>query len=383
MKFILPKSTLEKAMAQIDAIVPGRDTQTLLSNVLIGIEKEKVRITASDMESTVRISIDAEDTETGELIVRAKKLSEIARQINSEKVVFSSEVDEEAEGADEGAVYRVRLEGSGKMAAKFRMAGSDRSHFPEMTEIGADKLSKIPSDILSEMIAKTVYSISQEDNRYIYNGLYFQADGNKLTIVGTDGRRLAAVSRTVPEPISIGSAEAGDIVVHAKAIRELVKIMESGEDVSIGVEQRDVFFQVDQAELSSRLLEGKFPDYKKVIPGTSEIDFEINREDLSDAIRQIMVMTEQPSYQVRLSLSSAGVELSANTPDVGAAEITLPVQGLDQELVIGFNANYLMDILKNLDCEMVRLKFIDPAKPIVVEDTGDDQFVSLVMPMKI
>lgn len=384
MKFSVEKGTLEKAMMQLDAIVPGRDTQTLLSNVLVSIQETVIKVTASDMESTVRISMDAGETQPGELIVKAKKLFEIARQLNSKEIFFEATKPEEEEvSEEEGLRYLVRVKGKDERAAKFRMTGSDRSHFPELNEISSDRLSMIPADILSEMLEKTFFSISQEDNRYIYNGIYFKADGKRLTLVGTDGRRLAAVTRSLPNPIDLGANDNGDIVVHAKAIRELQKIIEGDEEIEIGVEQRDIFFRIGQAELSSRLLEGKFPDYKKVIPETAEFNFEISRDIFIDAIRQVMVMTEQPSYQIKMAISGEGVVMNANTPDVGEAEISLPVKVEGADMEIGFNANYFMDILKNLQADVIRLKFTDPTKPIVFEDPQDADFVALVMPMKI
>jgi DNA polymerase-3 subunit beta len=382
MKFTVNKNSLEKAMSQIDTIVPGRDTQTLLSNVLLTVSSDnKLRITASDMESTVRITLAVEDANPGELIIKAKKLSDIARQINSDTVIFEAEESEEQESEDEKQ-FRVKLEGRGGRSARFRMTGSDRSHFPEINEISPDKLSVIPADIISDMISKTFYSISHEDNRYIYNGLCLQAQGNNFTIVGTDGRRLAAITRMMPGAIDFKNGD-GDIVVHARAIRELQKIIDIESDVQVGVEQREIFFKAGNAELSSRLLEGKFPDFKKVIPATSSIHVDIDRDVLLDSIKQVMVMTEQPSFQVRLGLGNAESYLKANTPDMGEAEVELPVTIESENIEIGFNANYFLDILKAMNCSKVKLKLSDPAKPIVFEDTTDENFIALVMPMKI
>lgn len=381
MKFSVDKGALEKAMNQIDAIVPGRDTQTLLSNVLLSVtENKKVRITASDMESTVRITLDAEDTIPGELIIKARKLYEIAKQINAETVVFEAEVNEENTGEEKS--YRVKVEGIGGRAARFRMTASDRSHFPEINEIADEKLSQIPTDLLSEMINRTFHSISHEDNRYIYNGICFHVEANMLTLIGTDGRRLAAVTRPLPSAIQL-SGNDSDIVVHAKAIRELQKIMDLDEFIYIGVEQRDIFFKVGNAELSSRLLEGKFPDYKKVIPTEFLITMEVDRNILLDSIKQVMVMTEQPSFQVRMTMGKEGTYLMANTPEMGEAELALPVKPTDSALEIGFNANYFQDILRSIQCNKIRLQFNDPAKPIVFQDIDDDKYVALVMPMKI
>lgn len=233
------------------------------------------------------------------------------------------------------------------------------------------------------MINKTFFSISQEDNRYIYNGLCFHADGNKLTLIGTDGRRLAAVTREMPNPIALGNDETGDIVVHAKAIRELLRIIDADAEIHIGVEQRDIFFQVGDAELSSRLLEGKFPDYNKVIPKTSTIQIQVDREALLNSLRQVMVMTEPPSFQIRMTVTSGALQLKANTPEVGEAEISLPIDYSGDPLEIGFNSTYFTDILRNLSCKSLRLEFNDSTKPVVIHDLEDENYIALVMPMKI
>ncbi|MDH5719270.1 MAG: DNA polymerase III subunit beta [Spirochaetia bacterium] len=386
MKFKVTKNLIEKAMTRIEAIVPARDMQTLLSNVLLTIEKDKVSITASDMESTVRVYIDAEGSDSGELIVRAKKLSEIAKQLSSDDFIFNaqkSEIEEPIEDEEEIA-YQIQIEGSSQKAAKFRMTGSDRSHFPDINIIDEKKLSSVPTEVLSEMIEKTIYSISHEDNRYIYNGLFISSEGSKLTVVGTDGRRLAAVSRSIPNPVQLGSnEEEKDIVIHAKAIRELQRIIEGSSEIFLGVEKRDIFFRTPEAELSSRLLEGKFPDYRRVIPGEATITFSMEKNAFADALKQVMVMTEQPSHQIRLSVKKGSLDIMANTPDLGEAEIRLPIDYNGEDLDIGFNALYIVDIIKSLDCEKIQIELNDASKPIVIKDPDDPEFIALVMPMKI
>lgn len=385
MKFQTGKELIEKAMTRIDTIVPARETMTLLSNVFLTIEKDKLSVTASDMESTVRISLPAQDTEPGEIIVRARKLSEIARQLRSDQIIFSAEpvTEDESSSDAEEALYEVKVQGDGKNSARFKMTGRARSLFPVINQIPEERLSAVPSALLEEMIRKTVYSITQEDNRYIYNGLAFQADGNRLSVIGTDGRRLAAITRELEKPVDLASDQNGDVVVHSKAIRELMRLLDSGETVYMGVEQRDIFFKIGDAELSSRIVEGKFPDYKRVIPDSLSITFDLPRESLIDALQQVKVMTEQPSNQIRFILEGGHLHMQANTPQVGEAEIQLPISYSGDVLEIGFNATYLLDILRSLSCDTVTLGFNDSTKPIVVHDIEDPDFLALVMPMKI
>lgn len=382
MKFQVAKDALERAMQKIDAIVPTRDTQTLLSNVLLDVNKNQLGITASDMESTVRITLPIKNSEDGEIIVRAKGLSDIARKMRSEEIIFTAAKDEELSSAD-NTIYKVHIEGDSSAAASYDISGNDKSHFPGISSIPETGLSPLPQAVLEEMIAKTFYSISQEDNRYIYNGLCFISEGNRLTIVGTDGRRLSAISRSTAEPVSLNEKIDSDVVIHSKAVKELQQILDYSTDVQVGVEQRNIFFRVGNADLSSRLLEGKFPDYKKVIPVDSNVDFQIEREVLLNALLQVSVMAEPPSYQIRFDMAPGKVSLVATTPDKGNAEVSLPVEYTYSPIAIGFNANYLSDILKSLSCDMVKLEFTDSARPIMVRDIEDKDFIALVMPMKI
>ncbi|MCB1146296.1 MAG: DNA polymerase III subunit beta [Leptospiraceae bacterium] len=380
MKFKARKDALEKALSRIEMIVPSKDMQALLSNILLTIEKEHVSVTASDMESTVRVQVPAEQTEPGELIMRARKVSEIARSIKSDEFIFSAEKMESVEGGE--THFEVKVEGSGRSAARFKMAASDRSSYPTLNLIPEDNLASLPTGILAEMLRKTIYAISQEDNRYIYNGICFQSNGNKIVLVGTDGRRLSAITRELPSPVSLNE-EGHDIVVHAKAIRELQKLLDFSEEAFVGVQQRDIFFRIGDAELSSRLLEGKFPDYKKVIPVSEPIRIAVGREVLLDSLNQVKVMSEPPSHQVRLRIHEGSMTLRAHTPELGEAESSFPIEYDGEELEIAFNALYMLDILRSLDSTTITLGLNDAQKPVVIRDNEDPDFIALVMPMKL
>ena len=377
-QFTVKKSTLEKTMAKLDVIIPTRDTQTLLSNVLIVVYNDVIEITASDMESSAKITIPATNTKPGELIVRARKLSEISKQSLSEELTFVATLLEEDDN------YSVNVIGTGTHSARFKMSANHRSQFPSINTISDEHLSKVPSSLLNEMIKKTVYAISQEDNRYIYNGLCFQANESNLTIIGTDGRRLSAVTRALNTPIQfkVSEGDLANIVLHYKAIRELEKILDSDEDVLLGVEQRDIFFKVGNAELSSRLLEGKFPEYNKVIPINPSIKIEISRKNLMDALKEVMVMTEAPSFQIKTFIAPGELVLKASTPDVGEADVKLAIDYKGEPIELCYNASYLMDILKNISSLNIRIEIKDENKPILIYDLDDDNFIALIMPMR-
>ncbi len=388
--FKTEKKLIEEAMRRLNVIVPTRDSDTLLSHVLLSVYSDNVSITASDMESTVRIFIQAQDTQEGEVIVKAKKLSDIATVFKSESFVFSAEEQKvhEQKAVDEETSetrYKITIKGKENGSAKYTMPGGFRSHFPEINTISEEKLFTLPAPLLLEMINKTFYAISQEENRYIYSGLCLKTNGNKITLIGTDGRRLSAITRKLPQTIQLGGEDSevtDDIVVYSKAIKELRNLLSNIEgNIQIGVEQKDIFFRVDNAELSSRLLEGKFPDYEKVIPKGKKISLKLERRLLLDTFEEVMVMTEEPARQVRMQLQKESLLFEANAVDVGASEKSLPIEWEGKDISICFNGSYIQDILRNISSPQVLFSMEDENKPIMIHDPEDVDFISLVMPM--
>lgn len=380
MKFQTFKDAVDKAVRRIDAIIPNRDMSTMLSNLLISIETKYVAIMASDMETTARIIVPIDSGTPGDFIVPAKQFHEYVSSLVSKDLIV--EVENE-ENTDDGLMaFRVNLRGTGDNSAHYVMPGNSPRQFPGLIRVSEDKLFALSSTLLEEMIRKTQYAISQEDNRYIYNGICFQGNGELLTLVGTDGRRLAAITRKLQNPINL--PESSDVVIHAKAIREIQKILDVADETFLGVEQRDLFVRVGDAQLSSRLLEGKFPDYKRVLPQGSAIQLELSRDRLVEALQQVRPVTEPPSHQCRIILESKEMQIIAQSSGYASrAEVSLDADYDGERLEIGFNINYLLDILKALTCPRVRLGLNDANKPIVVHDIDDPDFIALVMPMKI
>jgi len=380
MKFQTHKDSIDKAVRRIDAIIPHRDMGTMLSNLLVAVEAKQVSITASDMETTARITVPVEDGKPGEFIVPAKQFQEYVGSLVSKDLIVEVETDEAAE--EGSAAFRVNLRGTSDASARYVMPGNSAKHFPTLNRLSDAKLFAVSSAIIEEMIRKTQYAISQEDNRYIYNGICFQGNGDQLTLVGTDGRRLAAITRKLAAPINLPPGT--DVVVHAKAIREMQKLIDVADEVMIGVEQRDLFVRVGDAQLSSRLLEGKFPDYKRVLPQDIAVQIEMSRDKLIEALQQIRPVTEAPSNQCRMVLEDKKMHISGQSSGQGSrAEIAIEIDYSGEKLEIGFNITYLIDILKALTCPRVRLGLNDSNKPLVVQDVDDPDFIALVMPMKI
>jgi DNA polymerase-3 subunit beta len=380
MKFQTQKEWIDRAVRRIDAIIPHRDMGTMLSNLLVAIDAQQVSITASDMETTARITVPVEDGQAGEFIIPAKQFQEYVSSLISNDLIVEVETEENSDEVTAG--FRVILRGTSDTSARYVMPGNSARQFPTLHHLSDDKLFSISTALLEEMIRKTQYAISQEDNRYIYNGICFQGDGNQLTLVGTDGRRLSAITRKLNNPVNL--PEGADVVVHAKAIREIQKLIDIAEEGLIGVEQRDLFVRVGDAQLSSRLLEGKFPDYKRILPQEIPLQLEMSRDRLLEALQQIRPVTEQPSFQCRMILEARKMHLTAQSTGHGSrADVAIDADYDGDRFEIAFNINYLLDILKALTCPRIRLGMHDANKPMVVHDVDDPDFIALVMPLKI
>lgn len=380
MKFQTQKDLIDKAVRRIEAIIPNRDTGTMLSNLAFTVDSAQVSIVASDMETTAQIVVPVQNGSAGDFIVNGKQFQEYVSSLVSPDLIVEVEQEENPEEAL--SAFRVTLKGTGPHSAFYSMQGNSAKQFPVLTRLSANKLFSISSSILEEMLRKTQYAISQEDNRYIYNGVCFQGSENYLTLVGTDGRRLAAITRKLAAPVNLPLTS--DVVVHAKAIREIQKIIDVADEVQLGVEQRDLYVRVGDAQLASRLLEGKFPDYKRVLPQEIPIQIEMSREKLMQALQQIRPVAEPPSNQCRLTLENNKMQITAQSSGQGSrAEVSLDVSFSGEKLEIGFNITYLLDILKALTSPQVRIGLNDSSKPLVVQDVDDPDFIALVMPMKI
>ncbi len=375
----VPLEDLRIALREVESIVPKRDTETLFSNLLIQLNERKLYITASDMESMVQTFFPIESEERGAFLVRAAKFIDIVKNLRGERV----EIELQEEESEEEKRYIIHIRAKGKRAFHAQIAGQDASFFPPFPEIPEEKLYMIPSGVLQEMIEKTIYALSPDDNRYIYNGLFFDVEGSFLTLVGTDARRLSLVKRELSSPMELGKEDFHPIV-HSKALKELLRLLKEDTECYLGLQDKTMYFAVGNSKLSTRLIEGRFPDYKQVIPTEFRATFRIEREELLHSLREVMPLSEQPSFQVKLAFPKEDtIQLETQNPEMSTnAEVFLPAEIEGEPFPISFNANYLMDVLKNLTSSQVEISLVGEEKPIVVRDIEDKDFLALIMPIR-
>ena len=371
MKFSVDRQEFQRAINTVEGIIPAREIRSVISNILVEAEKDRITLTATDLEMGIKTSLEGEVGGEGRITLPAKKLSQAVREFRSSRVALEIDKDNRLILHDASGVSRARL----------TLMGAPAEEYPAIPTLGDKKFSDFPADTAMEMIRKTSYAIAEEDARYVFNGLFMIPNGKKVAFVGTDGRRLAKIEREFPGEMPF---EEG-VIIPNKAVRELSKLLDSGTEGKIAFEPRDrrIHFRLGTVDLISKLIEGQFPDYEQVIPKKLSYSVKLERMTFENSLRQVSVMAAEPSKQVQLNFASGALNIHAATPDLGEAQDSLECEHNGEEVTIAFNSNYIMDVLKVLPVESVAIGFSSPSAPAVIQDPADPDFITVIMPMKI
>ncbi len=356
------------ALYWTQSTVERRNTMPILANVLVETHANRVRLTATDLEVGVRASLNGEIITSGRVTVDARKLYEIVREL-SEEMVELKRLDND----------RVEIQ-SGKSV--FKMVGLDAQEFPAFAKSSEENRKECPGDALKEMIDKTIFSISTDETRSNLNGaLLHELDQSKVRMVTTDGHRLSLVEREIG-PLGVDRG----VIIPRKGLAELRRLLEdSGEEkVSIGFADNMVFVWKGDVEMSIRLIDGEFPDYDKVIPSDNNSEASVAQHSLFRALRRVSLLSSDRYRGVRVEFTSGNMAISANNPDLGEAVEELDVDYNGGRLAVGYNAQYLLDILGVLGHQdHIAMALKDDQSPTLLKRKDDDSLVYVVMPMRI
>ncbi len=371
MKFKVDRQEFHKAINKVESIISAREIRSVISNILIEAEGGRAVLTATDLEIGIKTSIEVETSTPGTLTLPAKKLSQAIREFHGASLSIEADAD-----------HRVTIvDASGVSKARITIMGAPSDEYPVIPTLPDKKFTVFPPGTVLEMIRKTGYAVAEEDARYVFNGLYMINDGNKVSFVGTDGRRLAKIEREFPETLPFKEG----VILPNKAMRELHKLLDSGGEGKVAYEEKDrrVYFRLGGVDLIAKLIEGQFPDYQQVIPSKLENKIQVNRERLEKSVRQVAVMAAEPSRQVRVSFQSGAMNIAASTPDLGEAQDSIETGYSGEEITIAFNSNFMMDVVRVIGTEEVSIGFTSPSSPAVIQEPDDKDFISVIMPMKI
>ena len=377
MRLSVSKDEMQEKLSNVQNIVEKKNTMPILSHFLLDAGKEGSYIVATDLETAIKEPVMVNVEETGKLCIPARKLFEIVREIDGDLSLETA-----GEPAQEGGWLKVKAGTS-----EFKLACLSANEFPAWPAMEDEEEIIIDSRALLEMIEKTIYSAGESDTRYTLNGLLFhiQPKSKLLTVVGTDGHRLALIVKEMDGE----GREDKRLIVPRKAVSELRKFLNSAtEKTKILIGKNHLLFSVEgDVQFLTRLIEGTYPNYENVIPQGNEKKVPVSREALTKALRRVSVMSRERANAVRFDFEETGsvgsLIISSSNPDLGEAKEDLTVDYKGDKLTVGFNARYLIDTLGAMTTETVVLELQDPLSPVLVKEEGKENYRCVVMPMRI
>jgi len=372
MKLAIERATLIKALAHVQSVVERRTTIPILSNVKIEAEAGGVGLTATDMDLLVVERTDAEVSQPGAVTAPAHTLYDVVRKLPEGSMVA-------IEQSKDGPELNLR---AGRVT--FDLPCLPAADFPTMTDEGLSHSFELSAETLRLLFDRTRFAISTEETRYYLNGIHMHAveDGSHLRAVATDGHRLARVEAPLPE----GAAGMPPIIVPRKTVAEVRKLIDDAEPeqiVEVALSNARIRFQIGRAVLRSRLIDGTFPDYERVIPHGNDRLMVIRTKELTEAVDRVATIATDKSRAIKLSLADSRLTLSAVSPDAGRAVEELDASYSSEPMEIGFNARYILDISQQIEGDEVEFALADSGSPTLVRDPQDASALYVLMPMRV
>jgi len=374
MKLSIDKAELQRGLGRIQAIVEKRNSMPILANVLLTAsgknENGRLELAATDLEVGVRGSHAARVTKAGAITVSARKLYDIVRELPDEPIHLD---------ASAPSYLELRCGRS-----RFNLAGAAAEEYPSLPAFSPNHLVRLQAAVLSQMIERTMYAASLDETRYNLNGVYFEvlSPEGKLRMVATDGHRLALIDRSLGvQAEGLGSG----VIIPRKGLAELKRLVDEddADEVELGFEGNNGLARKGEVTLVMRLIEGEFPNYKQVIPKSSDRRLTIEAEPLVRALRRVALLSAERSRAIKLDIGDAKIVISSSNPDMGEAQEELDVDYAGPATTIGFNAKYLLDCLGALGAKEIQLAFRDGDKPVEIRPADDAETLAVVMPMRL
>lgn len=372
MKFKVKTADFQKAISAVEGVITVREIKSILSNVKIEAEDSRVYLSATDLEISIKTSVSSDTLEPGVTSIPAKQLSSTFKTINFPEAMLSS--DSSGEGAQ-----TIITDAERKKDFKMNINGIEGDEIKTIGKVDESLIVDFPCFTFSEMIKKTAYSVALEDTRFVFNGLYVVSGEGRITVVGTDGRRLAKVERNLPNSLPFSK---GAIIPH-KAVKEILKMIDSNESGKIGIVDNQIYLSIGNVQILCKLIDGNYPDFEAVIPKETKNSAKINKEDFSAALRQALIAAEEPSKQIRLRFSDNSLNINSSNPGATEVNVNIPIEYKGEETAIAFKGDYLVDVLKTIDDSEIVMDFSGPNAPAVFRDPSDAQYTAVIMPMKL
>jgi DNA polymerase-3 subunit beta len=363
MRLVIERGDLLRALGHVASVVERRTTIPILSNVLIKVRDGQLELATTDLDVGVSGTVQAEVEEPGATTLPARRLATIVRELPADEVEVT---------VDEKNVASIR---SGPSA--FKLLGLSSEEFPPLARFDGGSEFKMDQAVLRDCLRKTSYAISTDETRYVLNGILFSFKENMLTMVATDGRRLAMVEQELEFPQS----HEIEFIVPTKAVNELSRLLGEEGEVTIRVSGSQAGFDMGRSLLVTKLIEGNYPNYRQVIPGDPKERISLERETFLKSISRVSLLASEKSNSVKLQFAPQNVEIVASSPDIGEARESLAINYKGAPINIAFNPEFLMAPLRNLVNDEVALHLIDEISPGVLR--SGNGFLYVLMPMRV
>lgn len=373
MKFKINRDHFSNGLAQVLNVVGSKAAMPILSNVLIEADKDCISLTTTNLDLGIRCQIKADVKEPGAVTLPVKRLAGIVRELPNVDVSI-----------DSGANHQVKIASGG---SSFRIMGIGAEEFPKLPDTAEDKTFSLEQAELAGMLGNVAYAQSTDETRYILNGVYFNFKDGKLSLVATDGRRLALIGKEMTVPAN----SAGAIILPAKTVAELLRLLGKGEKLQISFNERRAAFQieagkdngglVDNIYLFSKVVEGNYPNYQQVIPKETHQRIKVERELFLQCVHRAALVTSEKSNSVKIKLSSNLLEITASSPDFGESHESMAISYTGPDLQVAFNPQFIIDPLRALTKDEVFFELKDEVSPGVFKTL--ESFVCVIMPVRL
>jgi DNA polymerase III subunit beta len=369
MKLTITREQLQEGLVAVAASVPAKTTLPILSNILLEATKDGIRLSGTDLDIAVSTTVSASVDEEGAITLPARKLVEIVRELPSAAMRLTASGEQ-----------RVSIE-CGR--SRFRLLGLPREEFPAFPTVKFEGGWRTSSKELQKLIAHVAFAASTEESRPILNGVLWELRPERMRMVATNGHRLARMD--VPTSETQGASQA-DLIVPPKALDQIRRLFDTDETVEIARSENHLGFRTSSTQIYTRLIEGPYPNYEQVIPRENDKVATADRVALTAALRRMSIVASDQTHRIRMGFANGSCKLSVQTPDLGEAQEELNVSYEGDPLEIGFNAAYLLEILKYIPTDEVRMTFKAPERAATCEPVGWDDpasYLALVMPLRL
>lgn len=365
MQLTFQKDELLYTLQMVQGITGGRNTLPILSNVLIRAQDGNIECAATDLEVGIRIKVLGNIKEEGSITVSARKLADIVRELPDEPIELVTTANDRVEITCGEGVYKI--------------IGLSDAEFPELPSANGEGVP-IEGETLCSVIHKTQFAASEEEVRYILNGLYFNLMDDKTEVVATDGNRQLAMTYC---PSLKSSDDVDGFIVPLKTIREVARIFAESSEIRISHQKNQLLFSDENTTLTTRLVEGEYPQYQKLFRDSSDGRTVISKETILRAARRVSMLSDPKNYLICLEIDTEQIRISAKTPELGEAHETVPVESGTGSVRIGLNARVLLDVLAHIETDSLIFEFTGEFIPLIVKPMGNNEHTCYIMPMRL